>query len=140
MRYNTKQRELILRYLSESNGQHVKAEEILDYLKSQDTPVGKSTVYRYLDALVEQNLVRKYTVEEGQGACYQFVGDAGHAHCKEHYHLKCSNCGELFHISCEFMDKINAHILKEHGFIVDNSKTVFYGVCEKCRENKKILF
>lgn len=140
MRYNTKQRELILRYLSESNGQHVKAEEILDYLKSQDTPVGKSTVYRYLDALVEQNLVRKYTVEEGQGACYQFVGDAGYAHCKEHYHLKCSNCGELFHISCEFMDKINAHILKEHGFIVDNSKTVFYGVCEKCRENKKILF
>lgn len=137
MRYNTKQRELILKYLSESNGKHVKAEEILEYLKKNDTPVGKSTVYRYLDTLIEQELVRKYTVEEGQGACYQFVGDSKHKHCKEHYHLKCSQCGELFHVSCEAMDAINAHILKEHGFSVDNSKTVFYGVCKHCK-NKEI--
>lgn len=138
MRYNTKQRELILRFLSESDGKHVKAEEIFDYLKKNDTPVGKSTVYRYLDTLTEQNIVRKYTIEDGQGACYQFVGETGHSRCREHYHLKCSNCGELYHVSCELMDKINLHILEEHGFTVDNSKTVFYGICEKCRREQEI--
>mgnify|MGYP001148932323 CR=1 FL=1 len=134
MKYNTKQRELILKCLSESDGEHIKAEDILDYLKSNDTPVGKSTVYRYLDALVEQNVVRKYTIEDGIGACYQFIGNDEHSHCKEHYHLKCSSCGKLFHISCNFMDEINKHILDEHNFVVDNSKTVFYGLCEKCRK------
>ncbi|MBQ3546313.1 MAG: transcriptional repressor [Lachnospiraceae bacterium] len=133
MRYNTKQRELILKYLSESEGKHIKADEILEYLKKNDTPVGKSTVYRYLDNLMEQNLIRKYTVEDGQGACYQYLGSEGHNHCKEHYHLKCSKCGELFHVSCEFMDEISAHILEHHGFTVDNSKTVFYGICKKCK-------
>lgn len=134
MRYNTKQRELILKYLSESEGKHVKADDIIEYLKSNDTPVGKSTVYRYLDALMSRELVRKYTIEEGQGACYQYIG-SNHCHCREHYHLKCNQCGRLFHVSCEFMDTINAHILKEHGFTVDNSKTVFYGLCEQCRNS-----
>lgn len=131
MRYNTKQRELILEYLANSNGQHVKVENILEYLKGKDTPVGKSTVYRYLDTLTEQNLIRKYTLEEGTGACYQYIG--GESHCQEHYHLKCSQCGELFHVSCSFMDEITKHILNEHDFCVDNSKTVFYGICGECR-------
>ena len=86
MKYNTKQRELILKYLCEKEGEHVKAEDILEYLKNNDTPVGKSTVYRYLENLVEQNLVRKYTIEEGKGACYQFTGNDSTHHCKEHYH------------------------------------------------------
>lgn len=136
MRYNTKQRELILKYLSESEGEHIKAEDILEYLKANDTPVGKSTVYRYLDALVEQGNVRKYTIEDGQGACFQYIGENVKTHCKEHYHLKCSDCGELFHVSCEFMDEINTHILNEHNFTVDNSKTVFYGLCDKCTKKK----
>lgn len=134
MKYNTKQRELILKCLSESEGEHIKADDILEYLKNNDTPVGKSTVYRYLDALVEQDIVRKYNIEDGQGACYQFIGNDGHCKCREHYHLKCSECGELFHVSCNFMDKINEHILNEHNFTIDNSKTVFYGLCEKCKK------
>lgn len=133
MKYNTKQRELILKYLSESAGKHIKADNIIEYLKQNETPVGKSTVYRYLDTLVEENLVRKYTIEEGVGACYQYIGKEKNNHCREHYHLKCSNCGELFHVNCELMDEINAHILKEHNFQIDSSKTVFYGICEKCR-------
>lgn len=133
MKYNTKQRELILDFLSSSRDKHIKADEIIEYLKNSDTPVGKSTVYRYLDALVEQNIIRKYTIEDGIGACYQFIEN--NKACSEHYHLKCSNCGELFHVSCEFMDEINEHIYKEHGFKVDSSKTVFYGICNKCGEN-----
>lgn len=135
MRYNTRQRELILECLANSAGQHITAEDILSYLKEKDTPVGKSTIYRYLEALVEDCVVRKYTVEEGKCACYQYIGNNDNNHCHEHYHLKCSECGKLFHVSCDFMDKINEHIKNEHKFIIDNSKTVFYGVCEECADN-----
>lgn len=135
MKYNTRQRELILECLMNSGGRHITAEDILEYLKEKDTPVGKSTVYRYLEALTEQGVIRKYTIEDGIGACYQYVGNPGG--CQEHYHLKCSRCGRVFHVSCEFMDGINSHILKAHDFRVDSGKTVFYGVCGACGKKEE---
>ena len=135
MKYNTRQRELILECLMNSGGRHITAEDILESLKEKDTPVGKSTVYRYLEALTEQGVIRKYTLEDGIGACYQYVGNPGG--CQEHYHLKCSRCGRVFHVSCEFMDGINSHILKAHDFRVDSGKTVFYGVCGACGKKEE---
>lgn len=132
MRYNTRQRELILECLAHSKGQHITAEDISEYLRKNDTPVGKSTIYRYLEALVKDCVVRKYTIEEGKCACYQYMGDEENDHCKEHYHLKCSECGRLFHVSCALLDEINEHVRKEHNFIIDSSKTVFYGICGEC--------
>ena len=119
-----------------SGGRHITAEDILEYLKDNDTTIEKSTVYRYLEALTEQCVIRRYTIEDGIGACYQYIGNPGG--CQEHYHLKCSRCGRIFHVSCEFMDEINSHILKEHDFRVDSGKTVFYGICGACgnREEK----
>ena len=29
------------------------------------------------------------------------------------------------------------YILNEHNFVIDKSKTVFYGTCEKCRKKKE---
>lgn len=132
--YRTKQREFIEQYLQNSGSKHVTAEDILTFLKEQDTPVSKATVYRYLDKMLEQGLIRKYTVEEGMGACYQYVTD--HAGCKEHFHLKCNKCGKLFHVSCDWMNQMQAHVFEEHGFVIDNSKTVFYGLCRECRERE----
>jgi Fur family ferric uptake transcriptional regulator len=86
---------------------------------------------------VDAGTVRKYTIEEGKCACYQYVGDSEYNHCCEHYHLKCSECGKLLHVSCEFMDEINEHIKNEHNFIIDNSKTVFYGICKECANNEQ---
>lgn len=126
---------MILECLMNSGGRHITAEHILEYLKENDTPVGKSTVYRYLETLTEQNVIRKYTIEDGIGACYQYIGNPGG--CREHYHLKCSKCGQIFHVSCEFMDEINSHILKAHDFRVDSGKTVFYGICGACRKREE---
>lgn len=47
--YRTKQRELIEAFFQERKEQHVTAEDILTFLKEQNTPVSRSTVYRYLD-------------------------------------------------------------------------------------------
>lgn len=132
--YNTKQRDLILEFLKESHGEHVTADMILQYLEEKGTPVGKATVYRYLDLLEKQEMVRKYQTDDRRKACYQYVEDI--ENCKRHYHLKCLNCGKLFHITCEELDYVGEHMLKEHGFRVDDSRTVYYGVCEKCREEE----
>ena len=132
--YKTKQREIILEYLKKYKDEHISVDDILYHLKTNGTPVGKSTVYRYLDKLVKENIVRKYRTEEGKSACYQYFADET---CKAHYHFKCSNCSTLFHVDCEVFHDIEEHLKKDHDFYLDSCKTVLYGLCQSCKQEKK---
>ena len=133
--YNTRQRDMILDFLKDSEGEHVTADEILNYFEEKGTPVGKATVYRYLDLLEKQEIVRRYQIDGRRKCCYQYIKDI--EHCKHHYHLKCVKCEKLFHITCEELDHVSEHMIREHGFLVDESRTVYYGICEECRKKEQ---
>ena len=130
--YNTKQGELILSLLKSEAGRHFTADDIIKALSETGKSVGKATVYRHLDKLIKSGSVRKYIVDEGSSACFEYIG--GDNHCHEHYHLKCSSCGRLLHVKCEYLDEVAEHILGHHGFVISPEKTVLYGICEECRE------
>ena len=130
--YNTRQREIILDFIHKFKKDHITVDNIVDHLKETGNPVGKATVYRYLDLLAKEGKVRKYNGPESLSACYQYIDDGN---CHMHYHLICSGCGELFHIECTYLDRMSTHILKNHSFRMDNSKTVLYGTCESCGNN-----
>ena len=132
MQYNTKQKERVTAVLREAGGAHMTAEEIAAAL----SPIGLSTVYRQLDRLTEQGTVRRFFIGEGTSACYQYAGDAGN--CRNHYHLKCSVCGTLLHVECEYLDEMASHVLEHHGFTVQAEKTVLYGVCADCRKKEAL--
>ena len=57
-KYNTKQREKILNYLKEAKGTHISADEIIKYFKEINEPIGKSTIYRYLNILVNEKKIQ----------------------------------------------------------------------------------
>lgn len=128
--YNTRQKENLLAFLIENKDKHTTVQEISLYLTNEGTPMGTATIYRQLDKLVENGLVRKYILDGKTGACYQYIRQEDG--CIEHYHLKCTSCGQLIHFSCNYLSDINNHILEHHGFTVDSSQTVFYGKCAQC--------
>ncbi len=128
--YKTKQRALIISYIKNCPLPHITAADIEAHLRAAGEKVGMATVYRQLEKMVETGEVRKYILENG--ACYQYVGS--NEHCREHFHLKCLSCGKLLHISCSLLNSLAPHILEHHGFEVDNSRTVMYGLCRECRE------
>ena len=131
--YRTKQSELVLSCLKNNSQRHLTVEEISDILKAENTPVGSATIYRNADKLVSEGIVRKYSSDSKMSACFQFVSEKG---CSNHFHLKCTNCGKLFHASCPVLDSIGEHILSHHGFFVDNTRTVFYGLCKDCNKTE----
>ena len=131
--YKTKQKELILTFLKNNKESHLTVDEILFNLQKEGTPVGKTTVYRALEKLEAQNLIRKYSIS-GTSSCFQYIGDK--KSCHSHYHLKCSHCNKLFHIKDNNLDKAVSSIMKTNHFAIDNSKTVLYGICKEC--NNKI--
>ncbi len=126
--YNTRPLELVKTVLREGNGTHMTADDIIKALRAKGEKIGAATVYRNLDKLLSQGLVRKYI--GGDSACYSFEGE----NCHRHFHLKCSSCGRLIHLECEHIDRLSAHIADEHGFSVDKSKTVLYGLCRECAQ------
>ena len=133
--YKTKQKEKILEYLISHPSQHVTAQEISYHLNQEGTNVGTATIYRQLDQLVTDGTIRKYTIDSRTGACYEYLPDSGE--CHRHFHLKCIQCEKLYHVACEHLTELEEHILEHHGFQIDQSKTVLYGVCETCRKEQE---
>lgn len=127
--YKTKQRELIWNYILEHKDEHITADDICAHLKLSGNSVGKATVYRYLDKLIEDNKIRKYASDSNASSCYQLISCED---CSMHYHCKCTECGELFHIECEHLDEVSDHVLNNHEFVINPSLTVFYGKCKNC--------
>lgn len=135
MGYNTKQGDLILKLMEESSGEHMTADGIVCALKDKGFAVGKSTVYRHLEKLTKEGTVKRFVMHDGESACFQYVGNGC---AKNHYHLKCSVCGKLLHVECEYLDNVAKHIYNHHGFTLDEESTVLYGVCAQCagKENR----
>lgn len=130
--YRTRQRAAILQYFKSHPHAHLTAEELHDALHMQGISVGKSTVYRALDKLEETGVVRRFTMSPGESACYQYAGGDRDT-CHAHFHLKCLVCGTLYHIECDHLDELTAHLGIQHSFTVDYAKTVLYGTCDPCR-------
>lgn len=130
--YRTKQRNDILEFLKTNTAQHLTADAITDALKQSGVSVGKTTVYRYLDKLANEGKVRRYFVPDAKSACYEFIDPA--LACHMHYHLKCTACGALLHVECGLMDQVAAHMERDHRFVVDQTKTVLYGLCHACQK------
>lgn len=130
--YKTRQKEIILNLFLENKDEHLTASEIVNHINKKEENIGIATVYRYLDKLVNSGIVRKYFLDDKSSACYQYIDPENK--CSEHFHLKCLECGRLLHIDCKHMQSLDEHIFSEHGFKVDNSRTVLYGRCKNCEK------
>ena len=131
-RYQTRQRKALLNYLQGLGSQHFTAVQAKAYLDEQGISVGAATIYRYLDRLVQEGVVRKYMLGISESACYEYVGE----NCREgtdHFHMKCEACGVLMHMDCAALQTIRMHLQEHHGFKWNAGKTVFYGLCAQCQ-------
>lgn len=133
--YKTKQRSQILQCMRNNAEKALTVDEICEILKNTGVSVGKTTVYRYLDSLLESGALRRYAEEKGKSATFQYIESTNL--CHSHLHIKCLKCGKLEHLDCEFLNGVSSHILQHHNFRIDNSKTTIFGICAKCYEREK---
>lgn len=133
-KYNTKQREELTNYLKSVSGEHVTVTDICNHFEQIGSNIGVTTVYRHLEAMVEEGCVKKYVIDSSTAACFEYVDT--HNECMENWctHLKCTSCGRLIHLHCDELHATEMHILEEHGFKADMTRTVIYGLCEDCQQ------
>lgn len=126
MERKTRQRALLLECLREAEEEHITASYLMEQLMEKGTPVGKSTVYRFLDALEREGIICKYLVSKNEPACYQLVGGK-----VPHYHMLCEFCGTLVHFENKELEHL-LEILGNGDFLIEGDKSVFYGHCKEC--------
>ena len=132
MKYNTKQKKALLDYLETARGRHVTVAEIRAHFEAQGCPIGTTTLYRQMDELVHEGVLRKYIVDENSAACYEYTGEEPSE--EPIVHCKCEGCGKLLHIHCGQFASVQEHLSGGHGFAVNPRRTVLYGLCGKCRK------
>lgn len=135
VRYNTKQRKLILAVIERNSDRHITADDVYLSLIHENNPVGKATIYRHFERLEREGILIKYSSVDGASACYQHAPPSGKK--SVHYHMKCEQCGKLFHLDCSFLNQISDHFSEHHKFDLNSLKTVFYGICSECRKKNK---
>lgn len=129
--YNTSNRTKIIEYLENNKDRVVTVADISEYLEKCNSNVNITTIYRFLDKLIQDKKVIKYSAENGKKATFQYVGSDNH--CNEHLHIKCVECGKIEHLECDFMKELSEHIEGKHGYTIQCENSIIYGVCEKCR-------
>ena len=135
----TNQRLLVLQVLAEHGDEHMTAEDIFELVKEDYPEIGLATIYRTVQLLLDMQLVDRIMLDDG---CVRYeIGDfldeqEGHRH--HHHHLICTECGSVSAFRDDLLEDLEAYIEKETGFQVTDHELKFYGVCKKCREEKRI--
>ena len=132
-RLSYRQRDQILQYLIDHQHAHVTADQIATRLRGRQFSIGEATIYRYLDKLVTQGRVRKFCL--GKAPAHAISISMNPAAVRA-FPSKMRGLRRFDSPSLRYPLPNHDHIRHEHGFIVDPSRTVFYGQCAACREKQ----
>jgi Fur family ferric uptake transcriptional regulator len=123
----TGQREQVAEVLFAAGG-HLSVDDVEQSLRRRGLHIGKATIYRTLDLLVQSGMIVEQDFGEGFRR-YERV--PGHPH---HEHLICMRCGRVTEFSNENLERTKALIAEQYGFTHHHHRLEIYGVCRECQQ------
>lgn len=121
----TRQRTAVGDLLSQVDGFR-SAQELHELLRKQGDPVGLTTVYRHLQALVEAGDVDVLRPGDGE-AVYRRCASERH-----HHHLVCRTCGRSVEIDGPEVERWLRRVVEQHGFREVTHSLELFGTCAAC--------
>ena len=127
----TQQKRQLLKRVFERH-EHFDAESLIEQLMAVDKAgrIGRATVYRFLNELVEAGLLREFQLD-GRSV---YEHDYGYP---QHDHLYCRECHKLYEFHNEELVKLRDAIAQENNFRVSSHRFIIIGTCEDCRMSKR---
>jgi Fur family ferric uptake transcriptional regulator len=121
----TRQRLIVADALSRA-GRQLTAGELYEHVRDLEPSLGRATVFRTLELLVDAGVARRL---ELAGHVYAYVA------CEptHHHHLSCSSCGRVEEIPESWVRSIARRASRQLDFEIDDARLDFYGRCAECR-------
>ncbi|MFH1690226.1 MAG: transcriptional repressor [Candidatus Eisenbacteria bacterium] len=124
----TESRKAILSALCTA-GVHPTADEVYLTVREELPKVSLGTVYRNLDLLTNQGLIRTLTAA-GEPRRYDGTLD-------EHHHITCEVCGRVDDVELSCSEPLEELLVDRGGYEVRGYTLRFMGVCGECAGNGK---
>jgi Fur family ferric uptake transcriptional regulator len=121
----TRQRLLVANALA-ADGRQQTAEQLYRSLRRRVPGIGRATVFRTLETLVDAGVARRLELD---GHIYAYVACLP-AH---HHHIACTRCGRVEEIDEAYVTPLAERLARDMGFEIDDARLDFYGRCATCR-------
>jgi len=122
----------ILNLFENSDDRHLTAEDVYRLLLNDGMEVGLATIYRVLTQFEQAGLLIRHHFEPGKAVFELDLG--GH-----HDHLVCIQCGNVEEFVDSEIERRQAKIAKERGFLIHDHSLHIYADCIRtdCENRKK---
>jgi Fur family transcriptional regulator, ferric uptake regulator len=124
----TRSQEQILHLLQKMN-QAISAQGIYTELRGDRQKIGLATVYRSLETLKLQGLVKSLTLPNGEAVYSVMPADK--------HHLNCLNCGVSLPIDSCPVHELGAQLHQAHNFQIYYHTLEFFGLCPLCQNQDR---
>lgn len=125
MKRLTTQRQIILEELAKLKSNPT-ATDVYDIVRKRLPRIGLGTVYRNLELMAENGMIRKIEVGGTQNR-YDAI-------TKPHSHIRCSRCGKVDDIDVEINDDLVKVAAKSSLYQIQGHRVEFSGVCPDCQQ------
>lgn len=122
---NSKQRDLVLKTLQE-NPVHPTAEYLYSIIKKEMPSISLATVYRNLNLLAENNIIKKIEALDGSRHFDHNL--------YQHHHFICIKCNKVYDVAHDVMPNLNEKSLKDRGLQVLDYDLSLRGICYNCQQ------
>ena len=121
----TPQRVLVARALADAR-RALSAQELYERLRASHPRLGRATVFRALEAQVQDGMARRL---ERSGHVSVYVACDG----EHHHHLVCERCERVEDLDEKLLQPLLRSVDSRYDFQVDHTALDIYGLCASCR-------
>jgi len=126
----TTQREVILKTIRASEGEHLTVEEIYERTRHNSPDIGIATVYRTVQLLSDIGFLTKDYLGDDT-VRYELNHEEEH---HSHHHLVCLSCGAIIETKDDLMNTIEELLQTKYGFEIVDHRIQFIGYCKECKK------
>jgi Fur family ferric uptake transcriptional regulator len=104
---------------------HFTAAELIAATHTRRLGIGRATIFRTLDVLVEVGAVERLDLPSGEHA---------YVRCEpaHHHHVVCSRCGRTAGIDDAGLRSVVGEVARQTGYRVDEHRLELFGLCPTC--------
>ncbi len=121
----TEPRRVVASLVADQPG-HFAAADLVEAAAARDLGIGRATVFRTLDVLLELGLVERLDLPSGEHA--YVACEPAH-----HHHVVCSSCGRSEDVDDAGLRSVVRDVARQTGYRVDAHRLELFGLCPACQ-------
>jgi Fur family ferric uptake transcriptional regulator len=110
---------------------HFTAAELESLASERGLQIGRATLFRTLEMLIELRLLERVDLPSGEHA-YVRCSPGQH-----HHHIICSRCGRTADVADPILAGAVADLGRQTGYRVDSHRLELFGLCPSCQTRLK---